>query len=50
MDNENAGEELVLEKNFFVERILLADSATGYTDEGSRVTGCAWALGPGLHL
>ena len=27
------GEELVLEKNFFVERILLADSATGYTDE-----------------
>ena len=28
-----AGEELVLEKNFFVERILLADSATGYTDE-----------------
>ena len=29
----DAGEELVLEKNFFVERILLADSATGYTDE-----------------
>ena len=28
-----AGEELVLEKNFFVERILLADSSTGYTDE-----------------
>ena len=28
-----AGEELILEKNFFVERILLADSATGYTDE-----------------
>ena len=28
-----AGEELVLQKNFFVERILLADSATGYTDE-----------------
>lgn len=28
-----AGEELVLEKNFFVERILLTDSATGYTDE-----------------
>ena len=28
-----AGAELVLEKNFFVERILLADSATGYTDE-----------------
>ena len=28
-----AGEELVLKKNFFVERILLADSATGYTDE-----------------
>ena len=28
-----AGEELVLEKNFLVERILLADSATGYTDE-----------------
>ena len=28
-----AGEELVLEKNFFVERILLADSTTGYTDE-----------------
>ena len=28
-----SGEELVLEKNFFVERILLADSATGYTDE-----------------
>ena len=27
-----AGEELVLEKNFFVERILLADSATGYTE------------------
>ena len=27
-----AGEELVLQKNFFVERILLADSATGYTD------------------
>jgi len=29
----DAGEELVLKKNFFVERILLADSATGYTDE-----------------
>lgn len=29
----DAGEELVLEKNFFIERILLADSATGYTDE-----------------
>ena len=29
----DVGEELVLEKNFFVERILLADSATGYTDE-----------------
>ena len=29
----NAGEELILEKNFFVERILLADSATGYSDE-----------------
>ncbi len=29
----DAGEELVLEKNFFVERILLADSARGYTDE-----------------
>ena len=29
----DAGEELVREKNFFVERILLADSATGYTDE-----------------
>ena len=29
----DAGEELVLEKNFFVERILLADSATGYTEE-----------------
>ena len=28
-----AGEELVLEKNFFVERILLADSISGYTDE-----------------
>ena len=28
-----AGEELVLEKNFFVERILLADSTTGYTEE-----------------
>ena len=28
-----AGEELVLEKNFFVERILLADSTSGYTDE-----------------
>ena len=28
-----AGEELVLEKNFFVERILLADSVSGYTDE-----------------
>ena len=28
-----AGEELVLEKNFFVERILLADSKTGYTEE-----------------
>ena len=28
-----AGEELVLEKNFFVERILLADSSSGYTDE-----------------
>ena len=28
-----AGEELVLEKNFFVERILLADSSTGYTKE-----------------
>jgi|TARA_B100000959_G_scaffold143728_1_gene150870 haloalkane dehalogenase len=27
-----AGEELVLEKNFFVERILLADSVSGYTD------------------
>ena len=29
----DAGEELILEKNFFVERILLADSATGYSDE-----------------
>ena len=28
-----AGEELVLEKNFCVERILLADSSTGYTEE-----------------
>jgi len=28
-----SGEELVLEKNFFVERILLADSTSGYTDE-----------------
>ena len=28
-----AGEELVLEKNFFVERILLSDSSTGYTEE-----------------
>ena len=28
-----AGEELILEKNFFVERILLADSATGYSEE-----------------
>jgi len=28
-----AGEELVLEKNFFVERILLADSTSGYTNE-----------------
>ena len=28
-----AGEELVLQKNFFVERILLADSSTGYTEE-----------------
>ena len=28
-----AGEELILEKNFFVERILLADSSTGYTEE-----------------
>ena len=28
-----AGEELVLEKNFFVERILLADSSSGYKDE-----------------
>ena len=28
-----AGEELVLEKNFFVERILLADASTGYTEE-----------------
>ena len=28
-----AGEELVQEKNFFVERILLADSSTGYTEE-----------------
>ena len=28
-----AGEELVLEKNFFVDRILLADSSTGYTEE-----------------
>ena len=28
-----AGEELVLKKNFFVERILLADSSTGYTEE-----------------
>ena len=27
------GEALVLEKNFFVERILLADSSTGYTEE-----------------
>ena len=25
--------ELVLQKNFFVERILLADSSTGYTEE-----------------
>jgi len=29
----DAGEELILEKNFFVERILLADSATGYSEE-----------------
>ena len=29
----DAGEALILEKNFFVERILLADSATGYSDE-----------------
>ena len=28
-----AGEELILEKNFFVERILLADSARGYSEE-----------------
>jgi haloalkane dehalogenase len=28
-----AGDEIVLEKNFFVERILLADSSTGYTEE-----------------
>ena len=28
-----AGEELILEKNFFVERILLADSVSGYSDE-----------------
>ena len=28
-----AGEELVLEKNIFVERILLNDSAEGFTDE-----------------
>ena len=28
-----AGEELVLEKNFFVERILLGDSVSGYSDE-----------------
>tara|TARA_B100000674_G_scaffold370399_1_gene312786 strand:+ start:201 stop:1064 length:864 start_codon:yes stop_codon:yes gene_type:complete len=28
-----AGEELILEKNFFVERILLADSATGYSED-----------------
>ena len=28
-----AGEELILEKNFFVERILLADSTTGYSEE-----------------
>ena len=28
-----AGEELVLEKNFFVERILLGDSLSGYSDE-----------------
>ena len=28
-----AGEELVLEKNFFVERILLGDSISGYSDE-----------------
>ena len=27
------GEELVLEKNFFVERILLGDSVSGYSDE-----------------
>ena len=29
----NAGEEIVLEKNVFVERILLNDSANGFTDE-----------------
>ena len=28
-----AGEELVLEKNFFVEKILLADSVSGYSDD-----------------
>ena len=27
------GEELVLEKNFFVEKILLADSVSGYSDD-----------------
>ena len=29
----DAGEELILQKNFFVERILLADSSSGYSDE-----------------
>ena len=29
----DAGEEIVLEKNVFVERILLNDSANGFTDE-----------------
>ena len=29
----DAGEEIVLEKNVFVERILLSDSASGFTDE-----------------
>ena len=28
-----AGEEIVLEKNVFVERILLNDSANGFSDE-----------------
>ena len=33
----DAGEELILQKNFFVERILLADSSSGYSDEEKSV-------------